>query len=69
MHSVAAGPVKLGFVLACTVSGISSELTALFCARTRITRLQPGSSLRLRGPPGTTGTRPVTINPACELSG
>ena len=69
MHSVAAGPVKLDFVLARTVTGISHELTTLFCARTRITRLQPGSSLRLRGPAGTTGTRTVTINPACKLSG
>jgi hypothetical protein len=58
VHSVEARPAQRNFVLACTVTGTSSELSALFCGRARITGLQPGSSIRLRGPVGITGTGP-----------
>jgi amino acid transporter len=67
VHSIEIRPVERNFVLACTVTDTSGELTALFYGRTHITGLEPGSNVRLRGPVGVSSTGPVMINPAYEL--
>jgi hypothetical protein len=61
--------VERNFAFACTVTGTSSELTAVFCGRTRIIGLQPGSSIWPCGPVGITSIGAIMINPAYELPG
>jgi hypothetical protein len=67
VHSVEIRPMEHSNVLACTITDTSGKLTALFYGRTRITGLQPGSNVQLRGPVGITTGGPVMINPAYEL--
>ena len=67
VHSIEIKPVERNYILACTITDTSGELTALFYGRTCITGLRPGSNVRLRGPVGISNTGPVMINPAYEL--
>ena len=67
VHTVEIRPVAHNTVLACDLEDSTGQLTALFYGRSNITGLRPGSKVRLRGPVGQRGGRPVMINPAYEL--
>ena len=69
VHTVRIRPVEQNFILACTISDASGELTALFYGRTHIPGLEPGSTVRLRGPVSISKDGTVMINPAYELTG
>jgi amino acid transporter len=68
VHSVRIKPVGQSFILSCTITDHSGELTVLFYGRTHIPGIGPGTSLRLRGQVTASSAGPVMINPAYELT-
>jgi amino acid transporter len=67
VHAVEIRPVEHNTVLACDVEDSTGQLTALFYGRSHIPGLRPGSKVRLRGPVGLSGGKPIMINPAYQL--
>jgi amino acid transporter len=69
VHSLEIRPVEHSSILACTITGASGEVTALFYGRSHIPGLRPGSHVRLRGTISLNKGTTVLINPAYELLG
>src|ERR1700761_9331347 len=65
--SLAIRPVEQSSVLAMEVADGTGTLTALFYGRKQIPGVICGSRIRLQGPAGFKGNRPVVINPLYEL--
>jgi amino acid transporter len=67
VRAVEIRPVEQNCVFACTVSGSTGELTAMFYGRTHIPGVEPGARIRLVGKVYMREGGPTMINPAYQL--
>jgi hypothetical protein len=68
VHAIRIRPVGQSFILACTVTDDSGELTAMFYGRRHIPGIEPGTRLRLRGQVSVGSAGPIMANPAYEIT-